>query len=567
MAQDSIAYGESLLADIRDRNDKLRSQAKKEAKKEKWKSMAVNIGMDLANDMFKSKQIAFQNSEANVQNKLQIETGHTYANGVIAEHQKADVYKGGVNAYVMDNVKNELKFEYGKTYAEGNRNELEFNELINSEAAKLFDTRLKEYNGRLTKTKEYLAGGDLSRYNSNIKELSGKGTAQGALSGLITKLTGNSNADLYNSQNEEILRQSKEYQDTYSSTWKQTRNSTLAKAVAENMPTDLGMPAPTIGTGYTEKTTDFLGTVHERRVYPVTSNVRNKEGNLVSVTRAMQLTGDGWAKYAANQQAQDINMNVVAGSLKPEEISAGKLAYDAIPGKDKANLRTIFASQIKLESGSDKLSKSDRGYAAQLLLKEEAFVRRLVAAGKMAKKEGWGSNKTGQKIFLQAVKNKIETKGSVSDLGRLNIFDTMFAMQELTATNKLVGGKSSGVQELANRPEDMYTALQGMNSGERNTLFNRLADSVDGGVNYFKGNINSEYFKADILGFKNIFDNQKEYNLDTDKFNSVSAMLEASITELYNRTPTEKELSLEEEKRKKRREKFSKLSTFGIRGI
>ena len=222
MAQDSIAYGESLLADIRDRNDKLRSQAKKEAKKEKWKSMAVNIGMDLANDMFKSKQIAFQNSEANVQNKLQIETGHTYANGVIAEHQKADVYKGGVNAYVMDNVKNELKFEYGKTYAEGNRNELEFNELINSEAAKLFDTRLKEYNGRLTKTKEYLAGGDLSRYNSNIKELSGKGTAQGALSGLISKLTGNSNADLYNSQNEEILRQSKEYQDTYSSAWKHT---------------------------------------------------------------------------------------------------------------------------------------------------------------------------------------------------------------------------------------------------------------------------------------------------------------------------------------------------------
>ena len=567
MAQDSIAYGESLLADIRQRNDKLRSKANSDKKKDFWKAQAVEIGMSVANDIFASKQGAFVNSETNVQNKIAIETGHKYANGVIDEHTKADAYKGGVNAYVMDNVKNELSFEYGKTYAKGNRSELEFNELINNEAAKVFDTRLTEYNERLTKTKEYLAGGDLGRYNANIKELSGKGTARGALSGFITKLTGNSNADLYNSQNEEILRQSKEYQDTYSSTWKQTRNSTLAKAVAENMPTDLGTPAPIVGTAYTEKTTDFLGAVQERRVAPVTYTLRNKEGNLVSVTRAMQLTGDGWVKYAANQQAQDINMNVVAGSLKPEEIAAGKLAYEAIPGEDKANLRTIFASQIKLESGSDKLSKNDSGYAAQLLFKEEAFAKRLVAAGKMAKKEGWGSNKTGQKIFLQAVKNKIETKGSVSDLGRLNIFDTMFAMQELTATNKLVGGKSSGVQELANRPEDMYTALQGMNSGERNTLFNRLADSVDGGVNYFKGNINSEYFKADILGFKNIFDNQKEYNLDTDKFNSVSKMLEASITELYNRTPTEKELSLEEEKRKKRQEKFRKLSNFGIRGI
>jgi hypothetical protein len=560
MAQDSIAYGESLLADIRQRNDKLRSKANSDKKKDFWKAQAVEIGMSVANDIFASKQGAFVNSETNVQNKIAIETGHKYANGVIDEHTKADAYKGGVNAYVMDNVKNELSFEYGKTYAKGNRSELEFNELINNEAAKVFDTRLTEYNERLTKTKEYLAGGDLGRYNANIKELSGKGTARGALSGFITKLTGNSNADLYNSQNEEILRQSKEYQKSYSSTWKQTRNATLAKAVAENMPTDLGTPAPIVGTAYTEKTTDFLGAVQERRVAPVTYNVRNKKGNLVSVTRAMQLTGDGWVKYAPNQQAQDINMATVAGALKPQEIATGKVIYDAMPGKDKANLRTIFAEQIKLESGSDELTKSDRGYGAQLLLKEEAFVRRLVAAGKMARKEGWGTNQTGQKVFLQAVRNKMETEGSISDLGRLNIFDTMFAMQELTATNKLVRGKSSGMQELANRPEDMYTALEGMNRGKRSKLFNRLKDSVDGGVNYFKGNIDERQFKAMTLGFEHIFNNQQKYNLDEDKFKSVQEMLFASINELNTQTSEEKKAASSEEKRKKREEKFRKLN-------
>ena len=558
MAQDSIAYGESLLADIRDRNDKLRSQAKKEAKKEKWKSMAVNIGMDLANDIFKSKQIAFQNSEANVQNKLQIETGNNYANGVIAEHQKADVYKGGVNAYVMDNVKNELKFEYGKTYAEGNRNELEFNELINSEAAKLFDTRLKEYNERLTKTKEYLAGGDLARYNSNIKELSGKGTAQGALSGLITKLTGNSNADLYNSQNEEILRQSKEYQDTYSSTWKQTRSSTLAKAVAENMPSDLGMPSPTIGTAYTVESTDLLGNVSKTRVTPVLFTVKNKEGKPVQITRAMQLGANGYVPYTPSQQAQDIDMAMIAGSLNDKQVAAGKIKANDMSTEAKQKINKIFEAQIL---AAHDLKKGEPGYAAMRLQKDEVLARKIMTAGITAQKEEWGTQKTGEKVFIKALENKLKEKGvgSVTDIGRLNIFDTMFAMQELTTTSDLRIGKS-GMQHLANRPKDIYTALEGMGAQERNTLFNRLADSVDGGVNYFQGNINSEDFKADILGFKNIFKNQEKYNLDKGNFDSVDAMLFESIKELKNRTTEEKNAAGSLERREALLEKLKKMS-------
>jgi len=59
MAQDSIAYGESLLADIRQRNDKLRSQAKKERNKDLWKSVAVKIGTDVVSDIFTQRQNNF----------------------------------------------------------------------------------------------------------------------------------------------------------------------------------------------------------------------------------------------------------------------------------------------------------------------------------------------------------------------------------------------------------------------------------------------------------------------------------------------------------------------------
>ena len=59
MAQDSIAYGESLLADIRDRNDKLAKQARKQAKKDAWKSAAVSIGLDVAQNIFTQRENNF----------------------------------------------------------------------------------------------------------------------------------------------------------------------------------------------------------------------------------------------------------------------------------------------------------------------------------------------------------------------------------------------------------------------------------------------------------------------------------------------------------------------------
>ena len=72
MAQDSIAYGESLLADIRQRNDKLRSQAKKEQKRNLWKAAAVKIGTEVVSDIFTQRQEAFLQNEKAAQNKIML---------------------------------------------------------------------------------------------------------------------------------------------------------------------------------------------------------------------------------------------------------------------------------------------------------------------------------------------------------------------------------------------------------------------------------------------------------------------------------------------------------------
>jgi len=272
----------------------------------------------------------------------------------------------------------------------------------------------------------------------------------------------------------------------------------------------------------------------------------------------MQLGANGYVPYTPSQQAQDIDMAMIAGSLNDKQVAAGKIKANDMSTEAKQKINKIFEAQIL---AAHDLKKGEPGYAAMRLQKDEILARKIMVAGITAKKEEWGTHKTGEKVFIKALENKLKEKevGSVIDIGRLNIFDTMFAMQELTTTSDLKIGKS-GMQHLANRPKDIYTALEGMGANERNTLFNRLADSVDGGVNYFKGNINSEDFKADILGFKNIFDNQKEYNLDTGNFNSVDAMLFESIKELNNRTTEEKNAAGSLERREARLEQLKKMS-------
>ena len=65
MAQDSIAYGESLLADIRERNDKAERRARKDAQRGEWKALAVDRGMNVANDIFATRRNELLNNENN----------------------------------------------------------------------------------------------------------------------------------------------------------------------------------------------------------------------------------------------------------------------------------------------------------------------------------------------------------------------------------------------------------------------------------------------------------------------------------------------------------------------
>ena len=94
--ENSIAYGESLLANIRDRNDELRKEEEKKAKKNQWKALAGKVAIGVAEDYMQQRTNNFINAENQVLRTIGAED--IIANNIKAtEHeQKAKAYDGGI---------------------------------------------------------------------------------------------------------------------------------------------------------------------------------------------------------------------------------------------------------------------------------------------------------------------------------------------------------------------------------------------------------------------------------------------------------------------------------------
>ena len=125
---DSIAYGESLLSDIRARNDKLRKQAEKDARKKEWTNMAVNIGKSVFTDIYAEKQNRLMQNEDVVANKLLMQNVNDKHKAFAAEIREAD--KVGRDTYYYDQVDKLMDAQLRDMYgAQGTYNESNFQTL------------------------------------------------------------------------------------------------------------------------------------------------------------------------------------------------------------------------------------------------------------------------------------------------------------------------------------------------------------------------------------------------------------------------------------------------------
>lgn len=551
MAQDSIAYGESLLADIRQRNDKLRNQARKKAKRDEWKGVAMGIGLEMANDIFAERQQKILMNEEAVKQKMSITSANDSAQKVITDMNSAKAYEFGEADYYKNQFDKLVDNDLSEKYLPNQRNELQYKSLKQQIIEDNFDTYYKEIKAREQATQDYIAKKSVEQYNSNMNKIAGDGTLRGAIKNTITNLTGNLNVDAYNQKNATLAGESAQYVEAYVNTFNKTQDSLLAEATADLAPNAAGVPAPKLGESYTQKNTDLLGNETEVRVTPALVSQRNKDGDLVQKTVALVLGPNGYEPYTNAQQRKSFDLASIGGSLNTQQVTKGKILYSQLPEETISKLSAVWNKQILLETGGD-LKPGDMGHNDFFDAKRNSFIRTMVASGVQADAEKWGTENTGQKVYVQAALDRIEGTGGVANIGNLNAFDTMFAMDTLSKSNGgtgVINGKT-GMRLLANKPTVLYEALEGMGSGARANLFKRLAAPVnDGGVNYFEGNLNEKDFESDMLAFKYIFQNQTVFN--RDNFDSIEVMLATATKHLADKFVRQE---VEDKDREKRRQ-------------
>ena len=157
-----------------------------------------------------------------------------------------------------------------------------------------------------------------------------------------------------------------------------------------------------------------------------------------------------------------------------------------------------------------------------------------------------------------------EVRGQgIADIGSGNIFETMYAIQDLVEAGEINGRRSLAI--LGENMRAMYEDLKVMNKTQRDIIFAELGseDYTEGkflglfggtpkkGVNFFKGQLESDAFKINIMTLQRIVDNQSKYNLEN--YNDFNDMTSKALDDIKAEVTAEQKRLEEEEKKKQQK--------------
>ena len=474
MAQDSIAYGESLLANIRDRNDKLRSQAKKEAKKDQWKSLAVNIGMKVADDIFQQRQEAFSNNEQLMAQKLSMQKVDEEATAFNNTYQAAMKYDGGVEAWKRNEVEKMAAARLRQDYVEGTYSEADFNLLTKKVADGYYDTYSDEFDKRLKANQAYLTSGNTDAFeraiNSQAKSKGMTGTFLNAIG--LGKITGNTQTDLLSSNAyEKNADAQKIFQDQYN----QTRDAGLSEFIAKEFSKEgrmkLGRPSVQISDEIiTMKGINSAGTETEIKVRQASQG--RKDG---SVERFL-INLDG-SRYSLSsvQKLQDTLEFSTAASLQQQNknIQAGQNAIQNLKAVDS----NIIDSHIKNNLEDRSFYETDADYIAAAD-KQKDMIAAYVTQGGIAaadQRTGWGTANDGRKVQLALILDNMRSSNpkEMPVSGIQNPFETMFKIDQISAD---LVTQNTGISRIVSNGVALYDHYHGQRDDVRSSIEDRFAN-------------------------------------------------------------------------------------------
>ncbi len=536
MAQDSIAYGESLLSGIRKRNDSIARDQKREAKRDKWKALGMQAAIGVAESALKSKHEKFLNSEAALARQTGMNKAITNGQTTLNDLETIKSYAGGQDQYVMDTYTAPLIKQYmQKQYADGTYSTAHFN-AVSKKLADLYNpTMVAAFNKEANATKTFFENNDVDLYNSNREKLAGAKTVEDGFINLvkglpvIKSLTGDIDRDTVRA-NQEAYRLAavgdKDVQGSHEKSLKgfqevfdKTQSSGLADFVMQNIKNSEGaviqLNRPPLDYSHETKERDVYsalsGEVTGRETYVVQTGVNSITGQVESVE---EINPDGSVKTKSNTNSITYNDQiamVLNGKLK----DAGVVFLNNQPDED---IKLINDKLVRQLDNTDTSKMSTEAMSTFGKNKSDILSAQIYLGGYTAQQQKIGTVNTGKHIaFELALMNAELTDNQTmkTNVGEGNVFNTLKAYNRALERGRVTKDTVFGVLNfIENNPDVIRLEYDRLSESEKARLVTEMGEGQDKTAYFFGEEIRGYNY------FQNFYPKKSASNPDPVKKNT-----------------------------------------------
>lgn len=529
MAQDSIAYGESLLADIRKRNKETADRARKDARNDAWKQFGMKVAIGLAEDIMQTKQQNFLNQEAAYARQSGLNKAVETAGTMLNDIKASEDYAGGKKAYLMDNPETGLvgkvESQLQSLYVPGTYNEA----LLSATARKIADSYYDRYEADWDKnaeaTKQFFKNYDTETYNNTINELAGGSTFGDFITGnlkklpIISQLSGDLDKDALqttlSSYKDAVVGEEnslKAHQEAFKLTSSGALSEFVLKEVTEDNAALKDMGQASLKYSHEMKNVDvfdpFTGEQTGEKVVIIQTGVSPITGQVMSVK---QINPDGTSVTPSTVAPRDY-YNDVAKIIGADQ-AGGSLAW-LTSNANAANIENINKKRDDYVSEAGYAGL--RGDALNTLNanKDEILAGELEVNARRLQAEIGSSLDFGRTLALelQIMNTELPFDKSIrTNVGKGNFLNTMKAYHRIYAGNK---GQSTTTQiasmnnYIESNQQEIFREFMRLNPNEKADFITSMGDGKlsDGKYNHFKGVFNA---------FESLMDNMM-YSFEQD---------------------------------------------------
>tara|TARA_R110002167_G_scaffold328486_1_gene534789 strand:+ start:148 stop:2124 length:1977 start_codon:yes stop_codon:yes gene_type:complete len=487
--ESSTEFGKSLLAETQASNARIN----KANNKANQRSALIKVGLGAA-DMFVAKQAdALLMNEENTKNTIQTKLAWQNSQEIAATEATAQAYAGGYDAYWNAqgeaSAEIELKTKYG---TQGNT--LQRKELVTQRGAIFGNYNKENHLARLKANEAYLAsGGGEGAYLKALK-LTTPRTVMGKITNYIGEKSGLT-ADAEIAQNAQNILTSAQALNAFQETYKTSKNSTIAIALAKEvdaLPEKLRPKSVTLSDVMTYEETDILNRVTKTPYY--IAQQEQDDGSITRTTVGVDMQPISLRSF----QNQNNFSSVVAQATQKEEIVA--LGSSVVSKYLSADEKDILNERIDSELGNFNLLEKN----AKAKAKATAATRIHSRVGVMtyqAQRNLGLTARQGSQLAVEMLRLDMTATGtgaSAEGIGKFNPYNTLTAMSNMEnrepgnwryvdSVSRVVGlnGENlftSYLDSTALQREQMDAAVAGIKLDEKTTKdlvnFHRIAQKI-----------------------------------------------------------------------------------------